>query len=101
MLAKVIVLKLVILALAIVLRLVKLAGPAAATVTTRVIVPAKSIPTACDPSPLKLSVSWKSLSWSTIAHIKLLLLEIAERAAAFNVIALFAPLLFQVVISLE
>ena len=63
MLAKVIVLKLVMLALAIVLRLVRLVGPAAAaTVTTNVIVPAKSIPTACDPSPLKLSVSWKSLS---------------------------------------
>ena len=85
--------------LALATRLTSLPYPA--NVTTKVIVPEKSIPTVVFPSLERLSVSWKSLSWSTIAHIKLLLFSIAVWADAFNVIALFAPLAFQVETSLE
>ena len=47
--------------------------PADATVTSNVMVPAKSIPIDSSKldAPPEESVSWKSLSWWTIAHIKL------------------------------
>ena len=75
--------------------------PVPASVTTSVIVPEKSIPTVWFPSPLKESVSWKSLSWSTMAQIKLFWDWIAENAFELRDIALFEPLVFQDETSLE